>query len=854
MIHKIWETKWKTGESKKIDLSEFINNAEVEAPHPFVWQQKFEKIAAKRLINLTASTGAGKSHAIMMSSIKWTAKNKSNKTIIVVPRLAIGGEFKSHDIKFANGQTKRFESLNICGDVKKTVDELVSFIKNDNQNLPAHLRTIVCCAPTLVLAFEKLKSGKNFKNIKLVIDEAHHCSTAEDVEGNFSANKIGEVFLHAIKEQTNSALLVTATHFRADRKTIIPSNYEKDFCVFEVSFDEVQETCRDYNKEIGAGYAFYEKDGCEGIGKAFNPKEKTIIFAHRGSAAGSEYKKQKYIKDCLREMKCEIIDEDKQNGTIIVKRGRKKLVIADLITQKRSKKSAKYIYQISKETKTFDVDVIFALEKFKEGCDYPPLQHCIIENIRESYGDIIQMVGRVTRDYPNKTYCRFTTIIPNRAGYKKEDLETCVQSHLNYIISSMCILDFFKPFKLRILDEKKTRSGKSNSDYLSPLSEIGDREAQLEFMKKAIKKFTFLAQDEDTGDHKKRLKVMEGVVGEIAPKVAAKTQIAEQVLLEMASILKVRKGDVDVSTLGIEYLKSVDVTDFVHEFVSVFLSPVEFRNFKSRVGNFIGEKQSMEEHVNIWRENEIKSCNQWNKFYEENQLNKKGYIKTCWRSFYMKKAEWQKEVWGNEYENKLDRPNIQENILENLILKYLKKHKKWPTSSSKDFFYTDGTPVKNIDHYLFIGQRGLEGGSSINKIVKSLHRTKQEHINYWKENNIKSSIVWFKLYKEKELICDRYDKHCWVVFNLKQSEWQKEVWGDEYQIKGDLTIEMIKNDMIKFRKEHGKWPTQHSKDFFLNDGTKGNTANASLRQGCRGLPSGSSLAKLKQEIIQENNS
>jgi len=596
---------------------------------PFAWQQDVEDLAHEQFVSLTASTGAGKSHAIKIHAKSW-----GGKTIIVVPKLAIGQEFESCSIKTKSGDVVWFDSINLCkASADSSIQELVNFIENRGDNTEYN-KIIVVCAPTLVGAFEKCDKRK-WKGIRLIFDEAHHVSTGEDEGGTLNPNSLGAIMDKTIRGKTNSIMLVTATHFRGDRYTIIPSKYEKKFVDFDVSFQRVQDECRMYNKNISFGYTIYKDDVSESIGKIFNPNQKTIIFANRANAAGTKQKKDDYVRNAIKEMGFKIIEEDKTRGSFVVKKGNKKLIIADLIHPDRSTNAAKYIHHVSKVTKTFEIDVIFALERFKEGCDYPPLQHCIIDGIRDSYGDIIQMFGRVTRDdlnNPNKTFCHATIMIANRLGFTEDDVTTKTQTHLNFLVSCLCLPDFFQPYYLRMKDKQSSGGGTGGVTH-SPLSCLGNRGEQNDFMEKALKKFIAYTHDKPEFNKKskkgfaKRLVVMTGFVKDmLEPKLKYNAEnVATQILIEMAAMMKVNDGGMDISELNVELLEKVDTTQFAHQFLSKFLNSKELTEFKKHVHNHFGEDRTLEEYITTAREHANHVGESWERIHARHNLGEQGY-------------------------------------------------------------------------------------------------------------------------------------------------------------------------------------------------------------------------------------
>ncbi len=82
------------------------------------------------------------------------------------------------------------------------------------------------------------------------------------------------------------------------------------------------------------------------------------------------------------------------------------------------------------------MDVIIALGMAKEGFDWPYCEHALTVGYRGSLTEIIQIIGRVTRDSPNKTHAQFTNLIaePDAAD---EEVKVAVNNMLKAITASL---------------------------------------------------------------------------------------------------------------------------------------------------------------------------------------------------------------------------------------------------------------------------------------------------------------------------------------------------------------------------------------------------------------------------------
>jgi superfamily II DNA or RNA helicase len=105
---------------------------------------------------------------------------------------------------------------------------------------------------------------------------------------------------------------------------------------------------------------------------------------------------------------------DPKTGFQLVKTAEGKILkIADLVDDdpaKRDKVSAALKDPAQKNNRDH-VDIIIALGMAKEGFDWIWCEHALTVGYRSSLTEIIQIIGRATRDAPGKTRARFTNLI-----------------------------------------------------------------------------------------------------------------------------------------------------------------------------------------------------------------------------------------------------------------------------------------------------------------------------------------------------------------------------------------------------------------------------------------------------------
>jgi hypothetical protein len=107
------------------------------------------------------------------------------------------------------------------------------------------------------------------------------------------------------------------------------------------------------------------------------------------------------------------------------------------------------------------MDLIIALGMAKEGFDWPYCEHALTVGYRGSLTEIIQIIGRCTRDSENKSHAQFTNLIaqPDAA----DDLvKISVNNMLKAITASLLMEQVLAPnfkFKTKINDDDKAEPG-----------------------------------------------------------------------------------------------------------------------------------------------------------------------------------------------------------------------------------------------------------------------------------------------------------------------------------------------------------------------------------------------------------
>jgi hypothetical protein len=131
---------------------------------------------------------------------------------------------------------------------------------------------------------------------------------------------------------------------------------------------------------------------------------------------------------------------DPDTGIISIRRSDNGAILrlADLVDDTDQKKRADTLHYLSTvASKDRDaVDVIVALGMAKEGFDWPFAEHALTVGYRASLTEVIQIIGRVTRDSPDKEHAQFTNLIAEPDASQGE-VKVSVNNMLKAITASL---------------------------------------------------------------------------------------------------------------------------------------------------------------------------------------------------------------------------------------------------------------------------------------------------------------------------------------------------------------------------------------------------------------------------------
>lgn len=253
---------------------------------------------------------------------------------------------------------------------------------------------------------------------------------------------MGEL-VRILMDSTNAHILaMTGSYFRGDGIPVLMPEDEAKFTKVTYNYYE-QLNGYKYLKSLGIGFHFYHGKYTEAIGEVLDTDKKTIL--HIPSVNSGESTKDKYIEvDTIIDSIGEIISVDPDTNIFSVKRADGKIIkVADLVNDNPAERE-KTIGFLRSVQSPDDVDLIIALGMAKEGFDWSFCENALTVGYRGSLTEIIQIIGRCTRDSSNKTHAQFTNLIAEPDAENDEVLEA-VNNMLKAIAASLLMEQVLAP-------------------------------------------------------------------------------------------------------------------------------------------------------------------------------------------------------------------------------------------------------------------------------------------------------------------------------------------------------------------------------------------------------------------------
>ena len=379
---------------------------------------------------------SGKSRALMFIALDKLHNQGRRQAIIVVPERAIGASFNDEPLRqfgFWADWTVA-PKWNLCNapgsDNGGKVNSVAAFLDSGD-------KVLVCTHATFRFAVDRF-GVEAFDDRLIAVDEFHHVSANPD-------NKLGLYLGQFIARDRVHIVAMTGSYFQGDAEAVLAPQDEAKFDTVTYTYYE-QLNGYEYLKQLDIGYFFYADSYVDDILKVLDPAEKTIVHIPSVNARESTKDKIREVEHIIEELG-EWQGTDPATGFQLVKMtGGRVLRIADLVDDapaKRDRVSAA-LKDPAQQNNRDHVDIVIALGMAKEGFDWIWCEHALTVGYRSSRTEIVQIIGRATRDAPGKTRARFTNLIAEPDA-SEEAVTEAVNDTLKAIAASLLMEQVLAP-------------------------------------------------------------------------------------------------------------------------------------------------------------------------------------------------------------------------------------------------------------------------------------------------------------------------------------------------------------------------------------------------------------------------
>ena len=386
----------------------------------------------KRFLLIKAPPASGKSRALMFIALDKLAHQGLKRVVVAVPEKSIGRSFLNTPLKpfgfFADWSVAPYYNLI---DVKNEQDKKGRFIEFFRQS---KARILLCAHATLRNATKEM-NDEEFNDTLLAIDEFHH--TSADAQSN-----LGDVVRRVMNNSTGHIVAMTGSYFRGDGLPVLRQEDEARFFPITYNYYEQLNGYR-YLKNLLLGYHFYQGSYLDHLAEVLDTTKKTIIHIpsiNSRASTGNKYEETDRIMKLIGKK----VSKDYDTGiyTLQTPDGRL-LKVADLVeddTQERNRVQA-YLQRMNRKE---DMDIIIALGTAKEGFDWQWCEMCLTIGVRGSLTEVIQIIGRCTRDCEGKETARFVNMIA-MPDAEQAEVKVAVNDFLKAITASLLMEQVMAP-------------------------------------------------------------------------------------------------------------------------------------------------------------------------------------------------------------------------------------------------------------------------------------------------------------------------------------------------------------------------------------------------------------------------
>ena len=397
-------------------------------------ERAWEKRGEQYLL-IKSPPASGKSRALMFIALDKLHNQSLRQAFVVVPERTIGANFNDEPLSdygfWADWAVRpKWNLCNAPGTDGGKVNLVKAFLDGDD-------RILICTHATFRFAVERFGVDA-FDGRLIAVDEFHHVSANPD-------NRLGRHLGQLIARGRTHIVAMTGSYFRGDAEPVLMPHDEAKFETVTYTYYE-QLNGYEHLKRLDIGYFFYAGNYVDDILRVLDPDEKTIVHIPNVNSRESTKDKIREVEHIIEELG-EWQGADPVTGFQLVKTSQGRVLrIADLVDDDPGKRErvAAALRDPDHKNNRDHVDIIVALGMAKEGFDWVWCDHALTVGYRSSLTEIVQIIGRATRDAPGKFRARFTNLIAEPDA-SEEAVTEAVNDTLKAIAASLLMEQVLAP-------------------------------------------------------------------------------------------------------------------------------------------------------------------------------------------------------------------------------------------------------------------------------------------------------------------------------------------------------------------------------------------------------------------------
>ncbi len=397
-------------------------------------ERAWEKRGEQYLL-IKSPPASGKSRALMFVALDKLANQGLRQAIIVVPEKTIGASFADVPLSrfgfWADWRVRpRWDLCRAPGTDGGKVKSVKAFLESGDP-------VLVCTHATFRFALDRF-GVEAFDDRLVAVDEFHHASANPD-------NRLGVHVGQLMTRDKAHIVAMTGSYFRGDAEPVLMPEDEERFQTVTYTYYE-QLNGYEHLKRLDIGYFFYTGSYADDILRVLDPAEKTIVHIPSVNSRESTKDKIREVEHILEELG-EWRGADPETGFQLVEPANGRVLrIADLVDDNPARRDrvAAALRDPRRKDDREHVDIIIALGMAKEGFDWIWCDHALTVGYRSSLTEVVQIIGRATRDAPGKARARFTNLIAEPDA-SEEAVAEAVNDTLKAIAASLLMEQVLAP-------------------------------------------------------------------------------------------------------------------------------------------------------------------------------------------------------------------------------------------------------------------------------------------------------------------------------------------------------------------------------------------------------------------------